>query len=284
VTCPECRRRSALIAALALAISRLSFTRNGLLTLLTLLTLPNARLLHAAKVEDPYGFWSRLRLPLPTHSVPTALCRHDPDYPEGLAQLPSAPAVLYATCTTERLHELLRKPTVAIVGARRHTEYAHKMTLALARDLATAGVTIISGIDKGLEGTVHQGALHAGGQTIAMMPGAPEIPYSTQDKDQHRYILARAAAISEFPSRFLPLQRWCFIANKRIIAALARVVVVVENRGDDQARSSPHRSPPTSYTISPSCRDASPTPAPTTPSRCCATARTPSAAPRTRST
>jgi predicted Rossmann fold nucleotide-binding protein DprA/Smf involved in DNA uptake len=100
MACPTCLRRAALIAALAPAISRLSFTRQGLLGLLAL---PNAQLLHAAKVEDPRGLLRRLEIPLPTQSVPTALCRHDPDYPEALAQLDCAPAVLYATCTTERL-------------------------------------------------------------------------------------------------------------------------------------------------------------------------------------
>jgi hypothetical protein len=110
MACPTCLRRAALIAALAPAISRLSFTRQGLLALLAL---PNAQLLHAAKVEDPRGLLRRLEIPLPTQSVPTALCRHDPDYPEALAQLDCAPAVLYATCTSERLRELLMEPTVA---------------------------------------------------------------------------------------------------------------------------------------------------------------------------
>jgi hypothetical protein len=89
MACPACRRRSALIAALAPAISRLSLTHQSLLSLLAL---PNTRLLRAAKVEDPGGLRRGLELPLPTRSVPTALCRHDPGYPDALAQLPSAPA------------------------------------------------------------------------------------------------------------------------------------------------------------------------------------------------
>jgi DNA processing protein len=228
MACPTCLRRSALIAALAPAISRLSFSSQGLLELLAL---PEGQLLDVAKVDDPLGFSRHLQLPVPTKKVPTALCRHDPDYPQALAQLDSAPAVLYATCTIEHLRELLTGPIVAIVGGREHTHYAQNITVELARGLAKAGVTVISGIDKGLEGTAHDCALHAGGQTIAVMPGAPEIPYSSEDKDLHRYILARAVAISEFPPRFLPLQRWCFIACKRILAALAQLVVVVETQG-----------------------------------------------------
>ena len=108
MACPPCQRRSALVAALAPAISRLTFTRRGLLGMLAL---PEAQLLRAAKIENPSTLLRRLELPLPTESVPTATCRHDPDYPEALAQLDCAPAVLYATCTVERLRELLSKPT-----------------------------------------------------------------------------------------------------------------------------------------------------------------------------
>jgi predicted Rossmann fold nucleotide-binding protein DprA/Smf involved in DNA uptake len=139
-------------------MSRLSFTREGLLGL------PDAQLLHAAKIGDPDEFLRRLEMPLPTESVPTVLCRHDSDYLEALAQLDCAPAVLHATCPIERLRELLTAPTVAIVGGRTHSDYAHQMTSAVARDLPTAGVTVISGIDKGLEGTAHRSALASVGR------------------------------------------------------------------------------------------------------------------------
>ena len=77
-----------------------------------------------------------LKTPPPNGSVPTAICRHDPDYPLALGQMPSAPAVLHATCTVERLRALVTGPTVAIVGGREHSGYAHDVTIALARDLA----------------------------------------------------------------------------------------------------------------------------------------------------
>jgi DNA processing protein len=231
-TCPDCLRRSALIAALAPAISRLSFSSDELLGILAL---PEARLLDVAKVKDrgklSHHLEKKLAISPLTKQVPTALCRHDPGYPEALAQLDSAPAVLYATCRVERLRELFTQPTVAIIGGREHTRYAQDITSGLARELAQAGVIVISGIDRGLEGIAQYDALHAGGPTIAVMPGAPEIPYSRQNKDLHQYILARAVAISEFPPGYLPLQRWSFIASRRIIAALASIVVIVEARG-----------------------------------------------------
>jgi DNA processing protein len=219
MACQTCLRRSALIGAVAPAITRPS-----------MLALPNSQLLATAKVKDPRAFMRRLKIPLPSESVPTALCRHDPTYPQTLTQLDCPPAVLYATCTTERLRELLTKPTVAIVGDRGYTPYAHQITFALAHDLAAAGVTIISGLYKGLDAIAHHSALHAEGQTIAVMPCAPELPYPRQHEHLHQCISERGAAISEFPPGFYPPQRWCSIARLSIIAALAGIVVVVEAR------------------------------------------------------
>ena len=176
MACPNCHRRAALIAALAPAITRLSLRREALLGLLGL---PNARLLRAAKIENPHELLRRLShvaAPLPSESIPTSLCHHDPDYPEALAQLDSTPAVLHATCTTERLRELLTGPTVAILGDIAHTDYAQRIAFALAHDLATAGVTLIGGL-YGLEKTAHHAALHANGHTIGVMPGGASAPY-----------------------------------------------------------------------------------------------------------
>jgi DNA processing protein len=209
------------------------FTREDLIGLLGL---PNEQLLHATKVKDPRRLLRDLQLTLPTESVPTALCRHDPDYPEALAQLDCAPAVLHATCMIWQLRKLLARPTVAIVGGREHSDYAHQITSELARDLATAGVTIISGIDMGLEATAHRNAIHAHGRTIAVMPSAPDIPYSKEHEYLHDHILGRGTAISEFPPGFFPNQNWCFIASQRILAALAQLVVIVETRGKTSAR------------------------------------------------
>jgi DNA processing protein len=225
MACPPCQRRSALVAALAPAISRLSFRRH---TLLGLLALPDEQLLRAAKIEDRDGLLRRLQLPLPTESVPTALCRHDPDYPVTLAQLPCAPAVLYASATIERLRELRSKPIVALVGSPAPNEYAHQMTSMLARDLAADGVTVISGINDGLEGFAQRAALNAGGSSIAVMACAPDLSHLTRHDHLHRRILAHGTAVSEFPPGFFPPPRWCFIASQRITAALASLTVVIE--------------------------------------------------------
>ena len=226
--CPPCQRRSALVAALAPAISRLSFKRHGLLGLLAL---PEEPLLRAAKIKDRDEFLSRLALPLLTESVPTALCRHDPDYPAALRQLPSAPAVLYASATIERLRELRSKPTVALVGSPTPNEYTHQMTSMLARNLTAAGVNVISGVNDGLEGFAQRAALNAGGSSIAVMACAPDLSHLSRHDHLHRRILANGTAVSEFPPGFFPPPRWCFIASQRILAALAQIVVIVEAQG-----------------------------------------------------
>ncbi len=225
MACLECRRRSALVAALTPAISRLSLHRE---TLLSVLALPNAQLLRAAKVTDHRKFLRGLQPPVPCTRVPTALCRHDPLYPAALAQLPCAPAVLYATCSAARLRELLSKPTIAIVGNRTPTDYARQITAELARDLATAGATVISGMNRGLEGTVHESALVAGGRTIAVMSHGPDLAYPRANSRLHQSVLAHGAAVSELPPGFRLRQRCTLIAHQRMIAALTRLIVIVE--------------------------------------------------------
>ena len=227
MACPTCSRRSALIAALAPAISRLApLTRQDLLGLLAL---NEERLLHALKVQDPSQFSRQPQRSESTKGVPTEICRHDPGYPPALAQLDCAPAVLYATCTIERLQALLAAPTVALVGNLAQTSYSQQVAFALAHDLAAIGVTIVSGFNDGLEGTAHHGAQHASGRSIAVLACAPDMPPSPgQNEHRHRCILEHGAAVSEFPPEFHPPRRWCYIASQRIIAALASVVVVVQ--------------------------------------------------------
>ena len=202
-----------------------------------MLALPSERLLRAARVEDPPWVLRRLQLPVLTDSVPTALCRHDPGYPRALRQLPSAPAVLYATCTAERLRELLSPaaPTVAIVGSRGLTPYAEDITRTLSGDLARAGVTVVSSVNEGPDGIAHEAALDGSGRTIAVMACSPDLSHLTRQDDLHQRILADGTAISEFPPGFFEHQRWCFSASRRIIAALADVIVIVEAGGFSSA-------------------------------------------------
>jgi DNA protecting protein DprA len=219
------------LAAAAPALARRSPLREQ--WLLGVLGLPNEGLLRAAGVEDPSWVLRSLELPVLTDSVPTALCCHDAAYPRALLQLPNAPAVLYATCSAERLRELLSpaSPRVAIVGSRGLTPYAEQITRTMTRDLARAGVTVVSSVNEGPDGIAHEGALEGGGRSIAVMACSPEISHLTWQDGLQRRILARGAGVSELPPGFFEPQRWCFLASRRIIAALADVIVIVEAGG-----------------------------------------------------
>jgi DNA processing protein len=231
MVCSPCLRRSAVLAAVAPAIAQLGLRQYSLLSLLGA---SEDELLAAAKVKNPRAFRRGLQMPALTGSVPTALCLHDADYPRAFRELPNAPSVLYATCAPKRLRELLSSPTnprVAIVGTRGLTPYAAQVTFALARDLARAGVTVVSGVNEGPESVAHKGALKGGGRTVAVMACSPDLSHLTRYDSLHRRILARGASVSEFPPGFFEGQRWCFIASQRILAALADILVVVDAGG-----------------------------------------------------
>lgn len=262
MACQGCRRRSALLGALAPTIERIEPL--GRESLLSLLALDERALCHAAKVSDPRGLIRRVEAriaesvrvapaaparcepepapgtgpgahprarahaPCSTNGRSGAVCRHDAAYPRVLAQSPSAPAVLHATCTPERLTSLLTAPTVAIIGRRVHTDYAHRVAFALARDLATAGVTILSGLHQGIDGIAQHGAMHANGRSIAVTGCGPDRPYPRQLEHLHHRIRARGAIVAELPPGHHPPRRWSLLATQRIVAGLAEVIVVVE--------------------------------------------------------
>lgn len=239
MACRACLGRAALLAALAPALDRTTLTRQSLLGLLAL---SDTELCHALKVRNADAPWRQTAIARdipyrPSRPDAAAICRHDAHdqhgrgdciYPLALEQLDCAPAVLFTSASVERLRELLHAPTVAIVGERHHSDYAGRVTLSLARGLAAAGVTLVSGLHKGLDGIAQRSALQAGGRSIAVTGCAPEHPYPPTLASLHRHITARGAVMSEFPPGFHPPRRWCFIASHRIIAALADVVVIVE--------------------------------------------------------
>lgn len=155
------------------------------------------------------------------------VCRHDRHYPEALADLPDAPAVLHVAGSTGRLVKLLGPPAVAVVGARRATPYGLEVARSLGRGLAAAGVTVVSGMALGVDSAAHAGALEGGGRTIAVLAGAAERPYPASKRMLWRRLVGTAAVVSEMPPGFVA-HRWCFPARNRIIAGLAAATVVVE--------------------------------------------------------
>jgi len=155
------------------------------------------------------------------------ICRCDPAYPRRLASSPSPPAVLHVAGGLERFLDLVSGEPVAIVGARRASTYGLEMAAALGRGLASAGLTVLSGMALGIDSAAHTGVLDAGAPTVAVLPGGADHPYPAAKRVLHRRIKATGAAVSELPPGTAP-RRWCFPARNRIIAALSAMTVVVE--------------------------------------------------------
>ncbi|CAN5708037.1 DNA-processing protein DprA [soil metagenome] len=156
------------------------------------------------------------------------VARGDGAYPGPLADDIEAPAVLFHLGSLATLD----RPRVAVVGTRRCT-YAGRMTArALGRDLAAAGVCVVSGLARGIDGEAHQGALEStmsGGAAPAAVVGTGlEVVYPRANAELWRRVAALGVVVSEYPLGTCP-QAWRFPARNRIIAALADVVVVVES-------------------------------------------------------
>jgi len=119
-------------------------------------------------------------------------------------------------------------PRVAIVGARRPTPYGEAVAERLATDLAAAGAVVVSGLALGIDAAAHQGALEAGGCTIAVLGTGVDVIYPAAHVDlASRIVAGGGALVSQFPAGTRP-QRGNFPRRNWTIAALSDVVVVVE--------------------------------------------------------
>lgn len=157
------------------------------------------------------------------------ICACDTSYPSRLLELESPPAVLQVAGGLQRFLELVSGEPVAIVGARRASDYGLEAARALGRGLASAGVTVLSGMALGVDSAAHAGALDAGGATVAVLPGGADRPYPPGKRQLYRRIRGDGAVVSELPAGSA-VWRWCFQARNRIIAALSAMTVVVEGR------------------------------------------------------
>jgi DNA processing protein len=156
------------------------------------------------------------------------ICRCQEQYPERLLTLhESAPRVLHVAGGMERFLSLCQVDPVAIVGARRCTNYGRKVAYELSRDVSGVGVTIVSGMAAGIDSAAHQGALAATGNTIAVMPGGANLSYPVTASNLHGRIIGSGAAISELGPG-TTARAWSFRARNRIIVALSAAVVVVQ--------------------------------------------------------
>ncbi|MDB5166569.1 MAG: hypothetical protein JWM37_641 [Candidatus Saccharibacteria bacterium] len=147
--------------------------------------------------------------------------------PEALRPIDQPPKQLHVI--SNNWEDLLMRPAVAIVGSRRPTGYGQRYTRQLAYELARAGVAIVSGLAYGVDSLAHQGALDAGGVTIAVLPASVSQIYPSGHRRLSEAIIEQGGAlISEYDDDHGPPRTYDFVERNRLIAGLAQVVIVTE--------------------------------------------------------
>jgi DNA processing protein len=227
-SCERCLRRTALVAALAPRIERAA-TRGGGSQARQILALSDRKLVAAMGLErSPLRGDEPERISRAAEQADMwAVCRHAAPYPARLADLGGErPAVLFGI-GRRHLVEPFGGAAVTIVGARRASSYGRATAYALALPLASAGLTVVSGMASGVDVAAHRGALDAGGQTVAVLGTGADVPYPVGERSTYERIARTGAIVSEMPPGSRPY-RWSFPARNRIMAALGSMTVVVE--------------------------------------------------------
>jgi DNA processing protein len=155
--------------------------------------------------------------------------RGSPDWPLGMGDLDRRePKQLHGVGDRGLVAGLETDSAVTIVGSRRATGYGRSVATTLARDLATAGFVVVSGMAIGIDSCAHAGALEAGGRTIAVLAGGPDVPYPPSKRRLYDEIIGSGGAVvSEWPPGRTPF-RQDFVERNRIMAAISAMSVVVE--------------------------------------------------------
>jgi len=153
----------------------------------------------------------------------SVVTRQDKGYPEILRHIYSPPLALYVRGHVDRLNTF----AIAIVGTRKASIYGKENAAQLGYGLAISGVTVISGLARGIDTCAHQGVLRARGVTIAVLGCGLDIVYPPENYELMNEITSNGAVVSEFPMGTRPLKH-NFPLRNRIISGLSRGVVVVE--------------------------------------------------------
>ena len=157
----------------------------------------------------------------------TVVRRRDAAYPPLLAQLHDPPVCIHLRGDAGA--EVLSRPCVAVVGARSCSPYGADVARMLGRELAFAGVVVVSGLARGIDGEAHRGALAGEGPTIAVLGCGIDRDYPRSHAWLARRICETGLLVSEYPPGVEPAP-WRFPARNRIIAGLCAATVVVEAR------------------------------------------------------
>jgi DNA processing protein len=156
----------------------------------------------------------------------TTLTIFDKDYPGNLREIDDYPHVLYVKGNLKSTDSR----AVAIVGTRLMTSYGREVTQKLASELATFGITIISGLAIGVDAESQRAALNAGGRTIAVLASGLDIISPLTNKALAlEFIKNQGAVVSEYPLGHVPFKS-DFAVRNRLISGLSKAVIVIEGR------------------------------------------------------
>lgn len=148
----------------------------------------------------------------------------DKKYPEQLRKIKNPPNQLYL----EGNIKLLNAPGIAIIGSRKHTQYGEKMAKKFAKNLSTYGLTIISGMAKGIDSFAHKGALEVGGNTIAVLPSGLNNIYPKENKKLFEQIINNNGLILTEYDKNEEADSKKFLERNRIVSGLAIGILVIE--------------------------------------------------------
>lgn len=146
----------------------------------------------------------------------------EPGYPQNLAKLSHSPHGLYIKGCVPAC------PSVAIVGTRRPTLYGRAQARKIASELARAGLCVVSGLARGIDGEAHQGALDVKGRTVAFLGCGLDVVYPPEHAELYEKICAEGAVVSEFSLGRQP-DTQTFPQRNRLISGMADAVLVAES-------------------------------------------------------
>ena len=149
----------------------------------------------------------------------------EPEYPQALLQIYDPPVMLYVQGDAQ----VLNSPSLSIVGTRRPTVYGSQMAERMGRELAARGLTIVSGLARGIDAIAHQGATAVGGRAIGVLGTGIDVCYPKENKKLYEKVLERGAIVSEFPTGSHPAPE-NFPVRNRIIAGIPLGVIIVEGK------------------------------------------------------
>jgi len=149
--------------------------------------------------------------------------RNTPGYPSALGRIPDPPTVIYCKGTLLDADGL----AVGVVGSRHCTAYGRQQTKRLAQSLATMGITVVSGLARGIDAEAHKGALEAGGRTIAVCATGMNMVYPPEHVDLAAAISKQGCLLTESPMEQTP-KSGLFPQRNRIISGISLGVVLIE--------------------------------------------------------